>query len=187
MEKREIIELSEIVLKQLRSRYDFVPTDRIDAPANQTETAGLLLRVFLLSQVLKWTGRKEHQKHEILDVLDSIAKKGEIAITSMGIDRGMNYDDLGFRCFLGEGTRYFERNILTPQVKLTRLYSDMPLRKAERVKLKSITEVKEEAMRIWKRRDEFFEHRFRSHDLELEFGRHKHEMVVKTIRENEKI
>lgn len=187
MEKTEMTDLSAAILKELHARYDFVPTDRIDAPANQTETSGFLLRVFLLSKVLKWTGRKEHQKHEILDVLDSLAKEGKLAITSMGIDRDMNYDDLGFRCFLGEGTRYFEHHILTPQVKVTRWYSNEPLKKTERAKYGAILEVKAEAMKVWKKRDDFFEHRFQSHDLELEFGRHKHELVVKTIKENEKI
>jgi len=187
MEKSELNELSTTILKELHAHYNFVPTDRVDAPANQTEVLGLLRRVFLLSQVLKWTGRKEHQKLEILELLDFIARQGQIAVINMGIDRDMNYDDLGFRCFLGEGTRYFEQHIYTPQVRVVRLYSDMPLRKAERAKYGAILEVKAEALKVWKKRDDFFEHRFRTDDLNLLFKRSKHEMIVKTIRENEKI
>ncbi len=179
-------ESSKEITKQLHARYDFVPFDRLDIAKSRSRTKGFLLRIFLLSQMLKWTKKGEHQKLEMLDVLDCLVKKGKIAITSMGIDRDMNYDDLGFKCFIGEGTRYFEHHIITPQVKVTRWYSSEPLKKTERAKLKALIWVKKEALKVWKRRDEYFENRFRCHDLNTLFRHHQHAMFVQTMRDDER-
>lgn len=187
MEKREMNELSKIILVELNSRYEFVKADWLDIAITQTETSGFLLRKFLLSEVLRWINKEEHQKEQLLDILNAIAKRGKLAIFWMGITREMDYTDLACRCWIGEGVKYFEKNILVPQVRIYRMYSENPLRKTEREKLRVITEVKETALRTWKKRDDFFEYRYRSHDLNLEFRQHQRDMINRIMRKNEKI
>ena len=165
MSEKTTSELEKIILSQINSNPIFIACEVEGVHPDHTEQAGLLEVVFLLSDILAWTGmttRKRfkmggvEEKKEILllSILDNIAMKGLIEIYKAELTHDLSHRDFRFKSFVGTA----KRTLGCTDVKLTvlRLYSENRLTKKEMTERNCLVNLSEIVKKVRKDRDADF-------------------------------
>jgi hypothetical protein len=167
-------QVGQIFLENLCSGFSFIPAELPDVYIDSRfeETGMLHHRRKPLSHFRNWCGLGEADDDLILEVLDNLAKTGQIKVFHVANpDRTMHYNDCSFGIEIGRGVRSWQ-GADAPRFSSLRYYADEPLRKKEHDKF-SIFDVKARVEAIRKDRDERFRKRFGASGLEMESKLHR--------------
>jgi len=184
---KEIKRIESIIKTALLSEYDFIRKDsereqevvpNIDFGNPESrrvarEIPCALWRWFKLSDCRAWTDKSESNDGLILKALDNLARSGKIRVLSIEFMRSMSYGDCGFHCELGTGVSDF--SITDCFRKVTRLYFNEPLKKAER-RDECIVNISEAVIALRERQRKQLEEKFRKTDPHLESRLHREDL-----------
>lgn len=189
-DRQEIKHIEQILAEKITSEYDFIRKDskrekevapNIDFGSKEQrrsihETPCVLWRWFRLSDCRAWTNVPEAHDSLILKALNNLAKSGRLKFLSIEFKQTMRFGDVGFCCELGLGVSDFA--ITDILKKVTRLYFDEPLKKAERGEC--IINVKAGVESIRKRHRDSLEATFGKTDPHLESRLHREDLEAET-------